>query len=96
MMMPTKAPTKLTFGKEFFIGVLAGVGISAAGYYLYQKNKSTVDDILRKQGINIPVSSTNFNDLSLESLVETKEHLEDLIAEREVSQKPAAKKAPAK
>lgn len=72
--------------KGFFKGVLIGAGISAAGFYLYKKNQKKVDDYLRKSGINIPASNeNNFNDFSMEELVETKEHLEDLIAEKEMT-----------
>ncbi|MBS6019709.1 MAG: hypothetical protein KH846_05855 [Leptotrichia wadei] len=56
--------------KEHLVGAAVGVGTVAVGYYLYKKNQSKVDSFLRKQGINIKT---------------TKERLEDLIAEKELS-----------
>ncbi len=71
-------------------GFAVGVGVSALGYYAYKKNQSRVDDFLRQQGIQIPVShARDFSKLSLEELVSEKERLEDIIAEREMlSAKP--------
>ena len=62
------------------------MGTVAVGYYLYKKNQSKVDSFLRKQGINIKTSSEAiYDNMALEELVTTKEHLEDLIAEKELS-----------
>ena len=72
--------------KEHLVGVAVGVGTVAVGYYLYKKNQSKVDSFLRKQGINIKTSSEAiYDNMALEELVTTKEHLEDLIAEKELS-----------
>ena len=72
--------------KEHLVGVAVGVGTVAVGYYLYKKNQSKVDSFLRKQGINIKTSSQAiYDNMALEELVTTKEHLEDLIAEKELS-----------
>jgi len=81
------------FGSRFrgslrgnFRGVLIGIGVSAAGFYLYKKNQNKIDKYLRKTGLNISNSTVNnFAELNLEELVETKEHLEDLIAEKEMT-----------
>lgn len=65
-------------------GFVAGVGVTAVGIYLYKRNQSAVDDWLRRQGLNIPkTTSADFGRMSLEELVTTKETLEDMIAERE-------------
>ena len=65
-------------------GILIGVGISFGAYYLYTKNKDKVDEFLKSQGIHMPESeNTDFSSMSLEELVSTKEHIEDLIAEIE-------------
>lgn len=72
--------------KDHIKGALVGVGICAAGYYLYKKNQSQVDGFLRDQGINVP--TTNYKDyknMSIEELMETKELVEDLIAEKEIN-----------
>ena len=72
--------------KEHLVGAAVGVGTVAVGYYLYKKNQSKVDSFLRKRGINIKTSSEAiYDNMALEELVTTKEHLEDLIAEKELS-----------
>ena len=71
--------------KEHLVGAAIGVGTVAIGYYLYKKNQSKVDSFLRKQGINIKTSSqAAYDNMNLEELMTTKEHLEDLIAEKEL------------
>ena len=71
--------------KEHLVGAAIGVGTVAVGYYLYKKNQSKVDSFLRKQGINIKTSSeVTYDNMNLEELMTTKEHLEDLIAEKEL------------
>lgn len=68
------------------IGAAVGVGITVAGYYLYKKNKGKVDEFLRSQGINIKSCDTvNYEEMSIETLTEVKEHIEDIIAEKEVN-----------
>ena len=65
-------------------GFLVGLGVAAAGYYAYSRNKSKIDAFLRQQGIRVPESPTvDASQLSFEQLVAEKERLEDLIAERE-------------
>ena len=67
-------------------GFFIGLGAAAAGFYLYKKNQSRIDDFLRRQGINIPErGSKDATAMTLEELVREKERLEDLIAEREVA-----------
>ena len=74
----------LNFTKEHFLGFLAGVTVSAAGFYLYKKNQPRIETFLRMHGIEIPHSDeTDYKKMTLEKLMETKEHLEDLIAEKE-------------
>lgn len=72
--------------KEHLIGAAIGVGVTVAGYYLYKKNKNKVDDFLRSQGINVKSCNTaNYEDMSIEELTETKEHIEDILAEKELN-----------
>ncbi|WP_294705042.1 hypothetical protein [uncultured Fusobacterium sp.] len=72
--------------KAHVVGVAVGVGVTVAGYYLYKKNKAKVDAFLRNQGINIKSCDTvNYEDMSVEALTETKEHIEDILAERELN-----------
>lgn len=73
------------------VGAAVGIGVAAVGYYLYKKNKNKVDQFLRSQGINVkPSDSVNYDEMSVESLTEMKEHLEDLIAEKEANGTPGA------
>lgn len=72
--------------KGHIVGAIAGVGITVAGYYLYKKNQEKVDGFLKNQGIKIKTSTgVNYEGMDLESLVEVKEHIEDLIAEKEMT-----------
>jgi len=65
-------------------GFLVGLGVAAAGFYLYKKNQRQVDEWLRQQGISIaPGGGLDYSTMPLEDLVREKERLEDLIAERE-------------
>ena len=77
-------------------GFVIGLGVAAAGFYLYKKNQKQVDAWLERQGIHLPGggATADLSAMSLEDLVRQKETLEDLIAEREYAgeQKPAAKK----
>lgn len=75
--------------RDHITGALVGVGVCAVGYYIYKKNQNKVDDFLRQQGINVPSQSTNFNTMSLPELMETKETLEDLIAEKQLEPQAA-------
>jgi hypothetical protein len=75
-----------TINKDHVKGALVGVGICAAGYYLYKKNQNQVDSFLRDQGINVPTSNhKDYKNMSIEELMETKELIEDLIAEKEIN-----------
>lgn len=66
-------------------GFAVGVGVCAVGYYLYKKNEDKIDELLRNQGIDIPVSpKKDYSTMTLEELVAQKEQIEDLIAEKEM------------
>ena len=71
---------------QHLTGFAAGLGVAAVGFYLYKKNQRKVDEFLRRQGIHVPtVQDRDFQAMSLEELVEEKERIEDLIAEREMA-----------
>ena len=77
----------VTVGAGVIVGVGAavGVGVCAVGYYAYKKNQNQVDNFLRQQGINVSSTShKDYKNMSLEDLMETKELIEDLIAEKEI------------
>lgn len=71
--------------KDHITGALVGVGVCAAGYYIYKKNQNKVDDFLRNQGINVASQSSDFSAMSVAELMETKETIEDLIAEKQLT-----------
>ncbi len=72
-------------GREHVTGFVVGVGIAAAGYYLYMKNKDKVDETLSEYGIRIPgPEQQDMSKLTLEELMLKKETIEDLIAEKEM------------
>ena len=71
--------------KDHLTGALVGVGVCAVGYYAYKKNQEKVDSFLRNQGINLANDNCKeFASMNLEELMETKETIEDLIAEKEM------------
>lgn len=71
---------------SFVKGAVVGVGVCAVGFYLYKKNEEKVDSFLRDQGIDIPSpAAKDFYSMSLEELMETKETIEDIIAEKELN-----------
>lgn len=72
-------------------GFLVGVGVAAAGFYAYSRNKKKINAFLRNQGIKVPEQpAIDVSKLSFEELVAEKERLEDLIAEREYEAKQAS------
>lgn len=83
----------MSINKDHVKGALVGVGVCAIGYYVYKKNQTQVNNFLKKQGINvISDSSKDYNSMSLEELMETKELVEDIIAEKEMDEKNASYK----
>lgn len=75
----------LGMNKDHVTGFVAGVGVAAAGYYVYMKNKDKVDAFLMKNGINVnTVKPDDLTSLTIEELLLKKEQLEDVIAEKEM------------
>lgn len=84
----------LNVTKDHVTGFVVGLGVAAAGYYLYMKNKDKVDAFLAGYGIKVleaPVE--NESESTLEELMLKKERLEDLIAEKEMDINQKAVKA---
>ncbi len=82
---------------EHVTGAVVGLGIASLGFYLYKKNEAQIDEWLRRQSINLPFPGCQAKDQSgksLEELLREKERLEDLIAERELAEKPQAPPEP--
>ena len=71
---------------QHITGFAVGIGVAAAGFYMYKQNEHEVDEWLRGHGIELPAGSVkDYGALSLEELVLEKERLEDMIAERELA-----------
>lgn len=78
------------------VGAAVGVGVAAAGFYLYKKNQDKVDQFLRDHGMNIPIRKGKpVATMSVEELAKLKEEIEDVLAEREAAAKAAAAAAQA-
>lgn len=76
----------MAINSNHITGFLIGLGAAGVGFYVYKKNQAKVDAWLRRQGINVPGSGGGDPAaMSMEELVAEKEHLEDLIAEREMA-----------
>lgn len=86
----------MAINSDHLTGFVAGMGSAAVALYLYKQNQQRVDAWLRQQGINVPQASVQTKDaMSLQDLVREKEHLEDLIAERELQVRQHAAPQPA-
>lgn len=71
-------------------GALVGVGVCTVGYYIYRRNQRQVDSFLKEKGIEVcKNTSKSYKSMSLEELMETKELIEDIIAERQLSSEEA-------
>ena len=82
----------MAINSQHVTGFVAGIGVSALGFYLYKRNQSKVDAFLGSHGIQL--SSPLEKDpqsMSLKELILAKEELEDLIAEKEFNQKEGQK-----
>ncbi|RQD69495.1 MAG: hypothetical protein D5S00_07150 [Tindallia sp. MSAO_Bac2] len=72
--------------RDHVTGFVVGVGVAAAGYYVYLKNKEQVDEMLANYGIRVPQPEQgDLSKLTLEELMLKKETIEDLIAEKEMA-----------
>ncbi len=70
----------------FVKGAIIGVGISAVAFYAYKRNEDKVDDFLRSHGVPIKqAKAKDYSDMTLEELMQVKEDVEDIIAEREIN-----------
>ncbi len=70
----------------FTKGILIGVGVSAVAFYAYKRNEEKVDDFLRAHGVPIKQPTVkDYAEMSLEELMQVKEDVEDIIAEREIN-----------
>lgn len=76
----------LGLNKDHLTGFVVGVGVAAAGYYMYIRNKDKVDELLAGYGISIPSpAQEDYSKMTLEELMLKKETIEDIIAERELA-----------
>jgi hypothetical protein len=78
----------MAISSDHVTGFVVGLGAAALGFYVYKKNQVQIDEWLRAQGINMPVSDEKDSaKMTMEELVTEKERLEDMIAEREMAEK---------
>ncbi len=85
----------MSINNDHLTGAAVGLGAAALGFYLYKRNQQHVDQWLQQQGINLPQSAAqNDSAMSVEELTRQKEHLEDMIAEREMQAKEQAAAEP--
>lgn len=76
----------VTCKEDLIKGIALGVGACAVGYIVYKKNEEKVNGFLNDHGFNIEGSgNADFYSMSLENLMEAKETIEDIIAEKELS-----------
>ena len=72
--------------RDHVTGALVGIGVVAAGYYIYKKNQSQVDSFMKRQGINMPTNmGKDYRHMSVVELMETKELIEDILAEKQIN-----------
>ena len=81
-------------GNSVWKGALIGVGVSAVGFYAYKKNEDRVDGFLRRHGMDIKQHGADYDTMSVEELMRTKETIEDLIAEKEMQEQSVTVEAP--
>ena len=82
-------------GNSVWKGILIGVGVSAVGFYAYKKNEDKVDAFLRRRGMDIKQRGADYEAMTVEELMRTKETIEDLIAEKEMQEQSVTVEAPA-
>ena len=82
-------------GNSVWKGILIGVGVSAVGFYAYKKNEDKVDAFLRRRGMDIKQRGADYETMTVEELMRTKETIEDLIAEKEMQEQSVTVEAPA-
>jgi septal ring factor EnvC (AmiA/AmiB activator) len=86
----------MAINSQHITGFVIGLGAAAAGFYFYKKNQKQVDEWLRRQGIELPVATgCDYGSMTMEDLAREKEHLEDLLAEREYAAQQEAEEAEA-
>lgn len=76
----------ITNKTDLFKGVAIGVGVCAIGFVAYKKNEEAVNTFLNDHGFNIENNgNADFYSMSLEKLMETRETIDDIIAEKDLS-----------
>jgi len=82
----------MAINSQHVTGFVAGIGVSALGFYLYKRNQSKVDAFLGQHGIQLSSAlEKDHQNMTLKELIMAKEELEDLIAEKEFNRKEKEK-----
>ncbi|WHY85599.1 hypothetical protein QNH39_23800 [Neobacillus novalis] len=71
----------MALNRDFLMGFLSGTVVGAVGYRLYEQNSGQLKSLVQS---NVPTLSFQSprGELTVEELVNQKERLEDLIAEK--------------
>jgi hypothetical protein len=73
--------------RDFWTGFITGTIVGAVGYRLIEQNNGQLQRLLQMPPMGAAaIGSTSGSEPSLEELVSQKERLEDLIAERNLTQ----------
>lgn len=73
-------------------GFAVGLGVSAMGFYMYKRYQSKVDAFLGEHGIQISSAfEKDPQSMTVKELIQAKEELEDMIAEKEFNEKEEKK-----
>lgn len=76
----------VTNREDLIKGIAIGVGVCTVGYIVYRRHEEKVNSFLNDHGFNIEgKNNADFYSMSLEKLMEAKETIEDIIAEKELS-----------
>ena len=82
------------FSNPMTKGILIGVGVSLVGFACYKHNEENVDKFLNRHGIHVKTPTSDFETMSVEDLMRTRERIEDLIAEKELQDQSVTVEAP--
>ena len=69
-------------------------GCERRGLLCLQEERGKVDAFLRRRGMDIKQHGTNYETMTVEELMRTKETIEDLIAEKEMQEQSVTVEAP--
>lgn len=78
----------MVMNKDFLFGFVSGTVVGAVGYRVYEQNQGQLSQLIQnpvQHSMNSLQQALPKQDITLEDLISQKERLEDLIAEKKVS-----------